>query len=444
MKKKRGAKKAAAPAARESRLAGWLLVAVLVTLPAVVMVPWAKDAFRLPKLLVSEILGLATLLLLSLRLRAVGRIEPHRLWRHPAVAALVPIAAVAALGLAFTDHPHHVAQALPSLFVAVACTIGWSLGLRSTEQRRALTVLALPAVVLALVAIGQTHGLIEPFQFRGVVKERIAITSLAGGAFDLAAYLVLPMLVMQVRLVGGLADGEAERRQGQWRWAWGGALAVCAYALALTQTLSAFLALVVASLVLWLHLVSRRRLAAALALVATVALVLALAVTPLRQRLAGKLGSLRAEQVNHLLSGRLDGWRAGTWMWREHPLLGVGHGAYRAEYGTAKLALVAEGTNFYRRQQQPYFANAHSELVEAAAEWGLVGLMALAWALFVLARQLRAPAEPLGERALLRAAVVSLGVLALTNFPLRLALVAYPYLLVLSRVFALSPREATE
>lgn len=437
------AKRRADPRPSKRRLGGWIVVAVLVTLPALVMVPWAKDAFRLPKLLVSEFLGLATLLVLSLRLRSAGRIDLRGALRHPAVAALGPIVAVAVLGLATTDHPLHVRQALPSLLVGVACVVGWSLGLRPAEQRRALVALALPAVLLALVAIAQAHGLIEPFQFRGVVRERIAVTSLAGGAFDLAAYLVLPMLVMQLGIAGGFGSEKGERRAAPaWRpWAWGLALVACAYALALTQTLTALVALVAASLVLWLHLVPRRRLAAVLALVGAVALVLALAVTPLRERLAGKLGSLRADQVNHLLSGRLDGWRTGVWMWRENPWLGVGHGAYRAEYGTARLALVAEGARFYRRQHQPYFANAHSEPIEAAAEWGLLGLLALAWALWILLRQLRVPEVPRRERALLRAGVVALGALALVNFPLRLALVAYPYLLVLSRAFALRPEE---
>lgn len=435
----------------------WLLILALVTLPALTIADGAKESFRLPKLFVCETLGLLTLLFLIWRLRAR---EPRALLRHPAVVATLPLVLVATGGLVTSDHPLHVRQALASLWIGAGCLVGWSWTLTRSEHRRVLTALLLPATALAAIAVAQFHGY-EPFSFEGYVKDRIAVTSLAGGAFDLAAYLVLPMLVAQTGL----------RRPGR-RWPWVLFLVLGLYAVAVSQTLTAIVALVVASLMFWLLVLPWRRVAAVAAVLAVVGSGLAIGVTPLRVRIAKKVESLKSGDLNQVLTGRLDGWWAALWMFRQHPLLGVGHGAYRAEFGDARLVLHEEGRRFYRRQHQTYFGNAHNEILEAAAEWGIVGCLAVAWALWRLGLRLRqrrralagapasgipvagSPAErgppaAIGidlagriELALMGSGLIALGILTLSNFPLRIALVAYPYLLFLSWIFA--GREGSE
>jgi O-antigen ligase len=408
-------------------------VVLLVTLPAVVVTPSASDAFRLPKLLLCELLALLSLLFLSWRLRSVEKVDWRRLFRHPAFLAVAPFVVVASLSFFWSDHPRHVAQAVPSLWIGAAALVGWSLALRPGEHPAVLRALAVPAAVLSVVAVGQFHGVFSPFDFRDPLQERIRITSLAGGAFDLAAYLVLPALIAQLAL----------RRSGRRWWLWGVVLALAIYAIAVTQTLSAVLALLAGTFVLQLTLVPWRRVAAATAVIAVLAVVVGLGVEPLRQRLDTKVASLRSGDLNRVLTGRLDGWRAAVWMFRQEPLTGIGHGAYRAEFGTAKLALLEEGKHFYRRQHQPYFSNAHNEFLEVAAETGWLGVMALLWGVGWLARELaRRWREAAGSErrrrrvGLMAAGVVALLVLAVTNFPLRLGLVAYPYLFLLSWVFA--------
>jgi tetratricopeptide (TPR) repeat protein len=132
-------------------------------------------------------------------------------------------------------------------------------------------------------------------------------------------------------------------------------------------------------------------------------------------------------------------------MFRQHPATGVGHGAYRAEFAPAKLALQDEGVEFYPSHVDPFFANAHNDLLEAAAEWGAIGLLALAWALFVLARVLlrwraagRAEEAPETVRRgwdLALAALAGGAVLAVGQFPFHLALVAYPDLVLSAWIF---------
>jgi O-antigen ligase len=134
-------------------------------------------------------------------------------------------------------------------------------------------------------------------------------------------------------------------------------------------------------------------------------------------------------------------------MIREHPWTGVGHGAYRAEFSAAKLALIEERFEFYRGHLYPVFVNAHNDLLEAAAEWGVAGVLALTWGLWILAAHVRrkgsrADTHGSEDRALAMAGLAALAIQSLGYFPFRTALLAYPALLFLSWALSDAP-EAT-
>lgn len=432
---------ASAPAAREPfavRLGIFALWVLLFVSPFVVSVS-AKEAFRLPKLLVSGWLALASLLFLCWRLREVDEVEPASLWRRPALRAVVPLLLVATATLATTGHPLHVRDALADLWIGAAALVGWSLALHTRTQERLLRALLIPAAGLALFGILQYHGY-QPLPILGGAQgSRLTITATAGNPGDLGAYLVLPCLIAQWSLA------RAARTGGNRIWT-GIALVLCVYALALTQTLAAIAALLAGSLILWMILLPRRKTLPALAGAVALAAVLVLAVTPLRERAFEKVGQAVRGDLNAVLTGRLDGWNAATWMLREHPWTGVGHGAYRPEFIPAKTALMARGVPFYPGQNQVVFANAHNEILEAGADWGIPGLLALGWALWVLLAALRRIPPRAGEPStapdterrlaavLAWAGVIALAVLSLAHFPFRIALVAYPAVLFLSWV----------
>ncbi len=424
---------------------GILSLWLLFLLTPLVFSRTAHESFRLPKLLVAECLGLVSLLLLALRLHTVERIDFKAFLRQPVMLAVVPVLAIASLGLVTSEHPLHVKEALVSLWIGAACLVGWSLALSAREHRKLLHGLIVPATVLAVPAILQFHGLYTPFEFERRVGERIGLTSFAGGAFDLAAYLVLPCLFVQVSLRSTTSRGR--------RWLLTAAALACTYAMVATQTLTALLALAAGSLVLWFRWLPRRRFATFAAVIALAGLALGLGFAPLRQRLDRKLDSLLKGDVNQVLTGRLDGWRTAVWMLRQEPLTGVGHGAYRAEFGNAKAALRHQGVPFYRSQHRVYFTNAHSDVLEALAEWGLPAAVVLLWGGFLLVRGVRSVAA--AERSdgarsesasgsdheLMTAGLVVLTILACTNFPFRIALVAFPAVLFMSWIFA-AQREA--
>ncbi|MBW8875440.1 MAG: O-antigen ligase family protein [Acidobacteria bacterium] len=411
----------------------WLLVLV----PPFLWAPTAREAFRQPKLLTSEWLALASLVGFAWGLRRVGEVSLAGVWRLPAVRLAVPCLAVATAGLVTTGHPLHVREALIDLWIGAAALVGWSAALPSSRLERLLRGLLWPAAALALLGIAQYLGIWQPFNFETLKPgTRLAITSLAGNPGDLAAYLVLPCLVAQDVLRRRLRSGEG----------WGSprvlaaalALAVSVCAILWTQTLAAVAALVAGSLLLWGASLPRRQAVALLAGGAVTVALLTAVVPPLRQRVVEKGRAAAAGDWNAVLTGRLDGWRTALWMLRQHPVTGVGHGAYEAEFVPAKLALLDQGVRFFPDESLVLFGNAHDELLEAGAEWGIPGLLALAWGLWVLAAALRR--KPPEERTLALAGVAALAVLSLVDFPFRVALVAFPALLFLSWV--LQPPEA--
>ena len=409
----------------------WLLM--LVT--PFVWTQMAKESFRQPKLLAAEWLALASLAGFAWGLRRVERVSLADVWRLPAVRVAVPCLAVATAGLLTTRYPLQVREALIDLWIGAAALVGWSAALSAERLERLLRGLLWPAVVMGLLGIFQFHRLWQPLPLADLTPgTRLAMTSLAGNPGDLGSYLVLPCLVAQAVLRRRLRSGEGWGSPGVWGTAL--ALAVSAYALLLTQTFAALGAILAGSLLLWGLLLPRRRSAALLAAGVVAAALLAAVVPPLRERLVDKVEKLAKGDWNNVLTGRLDGWRAAVRMLCEHPLAGVGHGAYQPEFVPAKLELMKRGVAFFQEQDRVGFANAHNEYLEVGADWGVPGLLALGWGLWVLLGALRRGGGEPEDRGLAWAGVTALAVLSLVNFPFRIALVAFPALLFLSWVFS--------
>lgn len=410
---------------------GEIFVWAVLIVPPFLFIP-GKESFRLPKLLVSEWLGLASVLLLAWGLRGADGAGLKEAWRVPAVRALLPILLVATAGMWTTEHPLQVRDALFDLWIGAACLVGWSAGLWRDSQERLLRGLLWPASLLALLGVLQAYRIFEPLRLAGSQWDpRLGLTSLAGNPGDLGAYLVLPCLV-------AIWSFPSLRSSG--RWMTGIGLALCLYALALTQTLAALAALAAGLLVLAVLMLPRRKALVGLAAGAAAVLILIVAVAPLRTRVAAKIGPLLSGDFNEFLTGRLDGWNAAVWMLEERPVTGVGHGAYLPEYIPAKAALLDQGVKFLPGQTNPVFSNAHNEYLEAAAEWGIPGVLALAWGVWVLLSAARRVAER--DRPLVWSGLAALAVLCLVYFPFRVALVAFPAILFLGWV--LRPGEVEE
>ncbi|HXT52496.1 MAG TPA: O-antigen ligase family protein [Thermoanaerobaculia bacterium] len=397
-------------------------------MPPFVVVPVALDSFRLPQRLIAELLALASLVALAL---APPRPSAPALLRSPALRAVAPLLLVAVASLATTAHGAHVRDALADLAIGAVVLVGWSLVLEPTALRRLLDAALVPAAVLALLGILQLHHLYYPLAFaESLSGERLAVTSLSGNPGDLAALLVLPCLIAQAGLPG--ARG--------WRLGWRLlALALCAYALAGTQTLTSLLAALGGSVVLWAALLPRRRLIVGAIATLVAAVLLVALVRPLRERVES-LRQMVADGtgLNEALTGRLDAWRVAVRLLEDHPLAGVGLGAYRAEFGAAKIRLLAAGVPFYAGHINPSFSNAHDEYLEVGADLGWPGVAAIIWGLaMVLHAAWRARRRlTQAERGLAWGGLVGLALLALGYFPFRLGPVAFVAIAWLAWLFA--------
>lgn len=416
------------------RLASWTLWLLLIAVPFV-LDSAQKDAFRLPKALLGETLALLSLFFLALAWK--GPQEWRRLLRAPFVATFGPFLLVATLVSLASPHVAHVHRGLVGLWIGALAVWGWSVGFSRRELREALTFYLVPASILAAVALLQFHGIYQPYNFVGIAESsRFAIGSLAGNVGDLAAALVLPTLLAQAELARGRRPVLS-----------GVALALCLYGLIVTQTFSAIAAVAAGTLVFWALRLSRRRAVIGgvglAALAGAVVLMLAL-VGPFRERSLAKVDQVARGDWNSVLTGRLDGWRAAVWMVEEHPLTGVGVGAFRTEFIPAKTALLREGVVFFADQMNVVFANAHNDLLEVAAETGLPGLAALLFGLALLARRLARRRQPPADgspgadpaTALAWAGVVGIAVLSLANFPFRIAIALWPTCLFLAWILS--------
>jgi hypothetical protein len=188
------APKAAAPAAAPNarRRRDWTLLGLwlLILLPPFVFLTESTDNFRLPKLWWSETLAALALALLAFRLAKIERVDFGAAWRRlrrePAILALSPLLLVATLSALTTAHSERTALALGSFWMAAIFLAGLALALRPEERDGLLRLLCWPAVFLALLGIVQFHDLVQPFGFARELTDRLLLTSLAGGAFDLA------------------------------------------------------------------------------------------------------------------------------------------------------------------------------------------------------------------------------------------------------------------
>jgi O-antigen ligase len=465
-----------APESTPERMAAWVIVALLVVTPFIVLTD-IKEGFRLPQGLASGWLGLASLFAASFVLRDVASIPmgPAFWWRQPAIRALAPLAVVVAAGALTTSHSAHFRAAFIDFAIGIACVIGWSLALGAPALRRLLVWTIPPAVVVAALGVDQAFGWFGTLDWLNVQAPtaRLRITSTIGNPGDVAGMLVLPSLMAVEEIAGATA-----RR----RMLLAGALIVMTAALIVTATLAAVVAIVV-GLVVWTlprlwpgdvasavrasatgasasastsatdadaaaartgaaidaSVLRRRRMAVLLA----GALVLALAIaglaasTPLRARVSEKVMQLASGDLNAVLTGRLDGWRAAWAMMRAEPVTGVGQGAFRAEYADTRLALEAQGVTFLAEQQQVVMATPHNEALSVAAEQGVPGLVALAWAIWCAiasAARIR-DRDHDHDRTLALTGLAALVVLSLVSFPLHVPAIAWPWLLFLAWIF---------
>jgi tetratricopeptide (TPR) repeat protein len=304
-------------------------------------------------------------------------------------------------------------RALVALLPLALAAVGWGAVRQLSEpRRRTLAALVVWAgvieAVLVLVFL-RTAWKPETFALLGRGHGRYAWIGSFGNPADVAVFLALPALLAAARAV-------ASRRL---RLTNGAAAGFMIAVILGTRTLTSVLALFAGAIVLiWMAAPRTRRLALVTAILA-IGLVLFLA-TPLAQKVRDAVRETEAGGLLWLGSARFAAYAAAASMVGSRPATGVGFGLYEANsYRFQSLDALAERGRVLGLETG--FGEAHNDVLQYAAETGLVGLAlagaGLAWALRRRPREAGGvvPVWPL---------VAAAAALAITQFPLHLAAVA--------------------
>jgi O-antigen ligase len=408
-----------APSTRWLRALELLILAGAAAIPLFVSLQ-GHDVFRQPKqlLLYAVVLAATAMLLSGL---ALGRIAvddaARRVLRIPLWIAAAGLAWAALAGLLSAKR----ALALDALVWGSAATLlvlVAAFALRHSSPHRLLLAVLAPMVVNATVVLLQASRIWNPWVFPERTPVRLHKNALLGNPDDVGIYLAIGTIVA---LVAAL-HFRALR------------VLFCAIALFLfiatmvTETRTAAIALGAAIVVL--AMLRSVRIGIALVLVMTLLGGLGtFTYEPVRDRVAHTWRALTRGEWDAALSGRLTAFAAAWQMFLDHPVTGIGPGAFKYHYMSYRERAENEYTSIplIRGRRAVNFGETHNDHLQILAEVGLPGYAAVAAGLlYVASRGLRRRTAAASVRAafardLAPTATTLAAVMMLAQFPLQLA-----------------------
>jgi len=307
----------------------------------VFVVPW-ENVVQLPVLgSLPHLVGMVAFVVGVLHILARGSVRPLS-WFH--VLALLFVIWAGVSGFWSID-PVATRARLPTYVqLIVLAWLIWELAPSPERQRALLQAYVLGACVAAL-ATGYNY--LSGLSFEA---DAARFTALSSNPNELGVTLVLGL-----PMAWYLSLSQPRRRHA---WLWHIYMPLGITATLLTASRTAFVAALVALLLVpWTLGHLRLRTKAALYALAVVSLGLARTLVP--EAALERLGSTRSEVATGAFGGRRVIWKAGWQVVREHPLAGVGAGAFGA---------AVEETLGIRR-------SSHSTLLSVLAEEGIIGLL---------------------------------------------------------------------
>lgn len=326
-----------------------------------------SEMFRLPK---AVFLRAEAILIASITLAAVlaGAPIARLKWRDTwLLLPLAVLAAFAVLTLTSTNHPLSMGAlgstaATAVIFfatVAAARSGGWLL----------ISVPLVAAVANALLVIVEETNLWMPFGVHAGVPHHLQCDALIGNPNEVGGYLGAAALAA----VAFIASRDAEER-----WNVGNivALVVLGVALLACQTLTAIIAFATAAFFM-IVISSWRRAIAVAAIVAVTAVLIVILVAPFRARATHVITWARAGDYNAIFTERFTPFVAAWSMFKDHPLTGVGPGAFAWQYYDYKIRAEQRYPslrNAYNRGTN--YGEVHNDHLQALAEGGVIGYSA--------------------------------------------------------------------
>ncbi|PYQ27447.1 MAG: hypothetical protein DMF56_20035 [Acidobacteria bacterium] len=282
----------------------------------------------------------------------------------------------------------------------------------------ALLVLVPIVVVNTLLAALQEFSIWNPFDFRAAELQtaHLRASALIGNPNDVGGYLAICAVVL---------FGASEFLRGRLRWiAAIGAFAALAGVI-VSQSRTAVITVAAAAAFIGVRRSWKTALVVTLLVIAL--LVVATRIDlPAFTRVARIPEQLMRGDWDVLFSDRLPAFVAAYGMFRDHPFLGVGPGAYKYLYMSYRIHLSEIYSARLMRGAGVNFAEAHNDHLQLLAETGLPGYALFVAACVVIALRVRRKGESDDERAQFAAQlaipfVITVAVLALAFFPLQIA-----------------------
>ena len=359
------------------------------------------DLFRIAKESVMRLQAIVSAFLLVVAVAYGGSARLRELLRDRAVVAV--LAGIVIWTAITTLTSGHRLLSVESLVTVVCSVILFVAIWYIAPQVPAAALLALvPGVVVnTLLAALQEYQIWNPFRFAYEGWDHLNTTGLIGNPNDIGGYLALCAVVLL------MASASLE---GWLRWISVAAGVIAILGVFVSQTRTAALALVAAAA----YVALRRSWKLALAVAAAVLLSLLIATRvdlPVLTRIAQVPSYLARGEWNVVLSDRLPAFAAAVGMVADHPVVGVGPGAYKYFYLAYRIRASEIYPSVIMSGAGVNFAETHNDHLQLLAETGLPGYALFLAACVILVRRSRS-ALPL---------VITLAVLALAFFPLQIA-----------------------
>ncbi|HEU0265248.1 MAG TPA: O-antigen ligase family protein [Geobacterales bacterium] len=320
----------------------WLYPLLLVTW--LFLLPWGKgvSGFLYPLIMV---LGVVQLILF-----------PHDLLERKGYLLIIAgYLLLVLLSLLYTPDIHRGGRIFNQQLLLLIVPLLLILTIDRTTVRKGVLALMAGGVILAAIALYQgivLHMYRPPTIWHAVHAGNLLL-------FTMVATLVL--LLQRPRPSAVLLLGGALLAQGG--------------ALLLNGTRGAWIAFMVAAIILPLHARTlSRRWHIGLSLLLLLAVVTLYQLAPVRAKVANAKSDISLYLQNNAsatsLGGRFDMWRAGITMAQRHPLLGVGTGGWETTVST--MVAQQEAPEYILQFNQP-----HSIYIDAVSSRGFPGLLAL-------------------------------------------------------------------
>lgn len=323
-----------------------------------------SEMFRLPK---AVFLRAEAILIISITLAALlaGAPIPRLKWRD--IWLLLPLAVLAAfavLTLTSTNQPLSMgalgsAAATSVIFfatVAAARSGGWLL----------VSIPMVAALANALLVIVEETNLWMPFGVHAGVPHHLQCDALIGNPNEVGGYLGAAALAA----VAFITSRDAEDR---WNVRNIIVLVVLGVALLACQTLTAIIAFA-AAVFFMIVISSWRKAIAVAAIVAVTAVLIVILVAPFRARATNVITWVRAGDYNAIFTERFTPFVTAWSMFKDHPLTGVGPGAFPWQYYDYKIRAEQRYPslrNAYNRGTN--YGEVHNDHLQSLAEGGIIG-----------------------------------------------------------------------